>query len=309
MGGTDGDARLPEPLPPASQPCARAALSQCCIRALAARTRPAGPSPPPRGAKPPPAAFWPRLSRDPLSAKDRAVPAPLGPHGPRSLGKGRDHPLPSWVATRRGAEARAPGPRTRLTVGGRCWFLGVALRLGTGSERVPARISSFGGGKAEERPPQATPSPGPSPSPCGGGERRAPSTERRSPAAAAGAPSWWRFPSAFSACGSRVPPSAPGRQGDEKGVQWGHSAGDSSAKGLVSRGERLGDGLRLVGPGVSWFPGFARTVHFPGFRLCKGWVAPPLGRHAGSFRVRTRWPPACSCIIRTRATRIARTSA
>lgn len=84
------------------------ALSQCCIRALGARTRSAGPSPLSRGANPLPPRVSPVFCRDTLRWRLRCA-RPVWASPPGSLGKGRDRLVPALVATRPGAEARDRG--------------------------------------------------------------------------------------------------------------------------------------------------------------------------------------------------------
>lgn len=84
------------------------ALSQCCIRALGARTRSAGPSPLSRGANPLPPRVSLAFCRDTLRRGLRcARPVWASPLG--SLEKGRDRLVPALVATRPGAGARGQG--------------------------------------------------------------------------------------------------------------------------------------------------------------------------------------------------------
>lgn len=170
------------------------ALSQCCIRALGARTRSAGPSPLSRGANPPPISFWPCfLSRDPPLETPRRVEC-----GPRRLG-------PSG----RGGTARFPprlprGRGRRLGIGAApplngCVWGGSSSGLGDRARGFSRLNLLFLQWEPKERLPEATPSPGPFALSC---EGSAAFPVLRRGVDLASASSVWRVKSAFATFGS-----------------------------------------------------------------------------------------------------------
>lgn len=103
------------PVPPTLPPSPRsAALSQCCIRALGARTRPAGPSSP-RCTEPLPRLELARVFVARPYAEDSAALLWCGPH-PRVPREGAGPSCSRLVCHAAGAEAES-GPRARLTGG------------------------------------------------------------------------------------------------------------------------------------------------------------------------------------------------